>query len=87
MKILKWDVDVDNRDHAIGAGRVVHVACQFGPYSVQVWTVEHDHIAMRQARVVGTGQEIPSGAEVLGTAVTTFGLVWHVIETKAASDD
>ena len=82
MKVLKWDVPVDDHDHLIGGGKVVHVACQRRPEVVQVWTEETDESLLnvgRRARVYGTGQEIQEGDKHLGSVVTHSGnLVWHV---------
>lgn len=84
-RVLKWSVPVDDQDHPIGGGRVVHVACQSGVVDVvQVWTEEADDVprAVRHARVYGTGQRIPESDEHIGTALTPVHppktLVWHV---------
>lgn len=87
-RVLKWDVPVDDHDHPIGSGRVVHVACQGTPYVVQVWTEEPvpgdrasgTRTEPRRVRVYGTGQEIPDYDEHLGSVVTYVNgtpLVWH----------
>lgn len=88
-RILKWDVPVDDRWHPVGGGPVVHVACQYGPGSVQVWTIEHNEALLSPgaARVYGTGHVIPSGTHPIGSAVTDHGLVWHVLATNAPKED
>lgn len=79
-RVLKWTVDVDDRDHPIGGGKVVAVACQSGPRSVQVWTEEPADAQplARRARVYGTGHPVPEDDEHVGTALAPHGLVWHV---------
>lgn len=81
-RVLKWDVPVDDRWHPVGAGPVVHVACQFSEKVVQVWTDESDtfYTPVKAARVYGTGQPLPDNVTVEGTAVVAGGeLVWHLI--------
>jgi hypothetical protein len=80
--VLKWDVPVDNNYHPIGAGPVVHVACQGSPYIVQVWT-EDSASGHRAARVYGTGQPVPDDDVHLGS-VLAGPFVWHVY---ASPDD
>jgi len=80
-RVLKWNVSVDDTPQVIGAGRVLHVACQYGPESVQVWTEESPLTegGTRLAQVYGTGQLIPFDAVFLGTTVAAGGaLVWHL---------
>jgi len=81
-RVLKWTVPVDDQSHHIGSGHVVHVACQGGPDTVQVWTEEYwvsdsDESNGRRARVYGTGHRIPEGWDHLGS-VLCDGLVWHL---------
>lgn len=80
MRVLKWNVPVDDKDHPIGAGPVVLVACQDGPEVVQVWTVEDEGPCdRRRARVYGTGQAVPPDDLHIGSTVAARGaLVWHV---------
>ena len=84
LRVLKWSVPVDDRPHEIGMGKVMHVACQNGPESVQVWTLELDEPHTILARVFGTGQPLPgSVCGHLGSAVTAGGdLAWHVFEVR-----
>lgn len=88
-RVLKWNVPVDDHPHKIGTGRVLHVGCQHGPESVQVWTLESDQPSQwKPVQVFGTGQPVPAQWAHIGTAVflrsTPFGvvseLVWHVFE-------
>lgn len=81
-RVLKWDVPVDDQPHKIGTGRVVHVACQGGPESVQVWTIELPEPARsRPVQVFGTGQPIPGQWAHIGSTLAADGaLVWHVFE-------
>lgn len=81
MRVLKWSVKADDKDHPIGSGRVVLVDSLYGPESVQVWTEEPDsgEAFMRRARVYGTGQVIPDRDEHVGSVALLDGaLVWHV---------
>ena len=87
MKILKWNVDVDDVPHPIGAGKVVLVECQHTERSVQVWTEEdgeHPEQNPRAAKVYGTGMNIPEGLEHVGSALALDGrLCWHVYAPPA----
>lgn len=80
-RVLKWQVPVDDRDHPIGGGPVVLVACQNDNAAlVQVWTDEAnagDVADLRSARVFGTGQPILRTDEHIGSVVVGP-LVWHV---------
>jgi hypothetical protein len=79
--VLKWSVPVDDKDHPIGGGKVVLVACQSSADVVQVWTEEWVGVdpLVRRARVYGTGQPVPVHDEHVGSALTASGhLVWHV---------
>lgn len=82
-RIFKWTIPVDDRDHPIGGGPVVHVACQHGPGSVQVWTDESDELAATSARVYGTGQPLPPDDEAVGSAIAGP-FVWHVLRRRPA---
>lgn len=85
-RILKWQVPVDDHDHPIGSGRVVHVGSQHGDFrAVQVWTDEPDseNVTVRSARVYGTGQPLPEDDEHVGSVVVENGaLVWHVLASE-----
>jgi hypothetical protein len=82
MRVLKWNVDVDDVPHPIGQGKVVLVACQHSDASVQVWTQEegaHPEERPRAAQVYATGQPIPEGLEHVGSALALNGrLIWHI---------
>ena len=79
-RVLKWTVPVDDQWHEIGAGPVVLVACQFTPSQIEVWTEEEDvRGARRHVRAYGTGHELSTFGEHLGSVITAGGaLVWHV---------
>lgn len=86
-RILKWTIPVDDHDHPIGAGPVVHVDVQGNDTDlVQVWTDEDDAGDIQDAglaRVYATGQPVPPGDEVLGTVLVLGGsLVWHVVRRR-----
>jgi hypothetical protein len=89
VRVLKWDVPVDDHVHRIGSGDIIHVACQSSPDVVQVWTEEVDEPNLdRRVTVVGTGHVYPSNKvddenghwHAVGTALTNIGLVWHVLK-------
>lgn len=83
-RILKWTIPVDDRDHPIGAGPVVHVGCQGGnAYTVAVWTDETGDPALTSARVYGTGQPLPAHDEAIGSAIAGP-FVWHVLRRRPA---
>lgn len=84
-RVLKWNVPVDDHDHPIGGGPVVHVGCQTGVVDVvQVWTEEPvpGVRGQRRVRVYGTGQPIPEGDVHIGSVIAPVTppktLVWHV---------
>lgn len=87
-RVLKWSVPVDGETHYIGRGQVVHVACQWGPGTVQVWTLEVGDEAVapatpRPVQVFGTGHPVPLEFGHLGSAVWLAGsYVWHVFQGK-----
>lgn len=89
-RVLKWEVPVDGETHYIVRGQVVHVACQGGPDTVHVWTLEvgdeaADPATPRPVQVFGTGQPVPLELGHLGSALWSHRftpLVWHVFEGK-----
>lgn len=83
-RVLKWSVPVDSQPHPIGAGPVLHVACQSAVDSVEVWTLEPDEPGTRFAQVFGTGLLLPGSVQKhIGSAVTAGGaLIWHVFEVN-----
>ena len=90
MRVLKWNVDVDDVPHPIGPGKVVLVECQHADAnSVQVWTEEtsdrpEQHV--RAAQVYGTGHDIPEGLKHVGSCLALNGrLVWHVYAVPVKS--
>lgn len=81
-RVLKWNVPVDDRRHEVGAGRVVHVAAQYGDVDIlQLWTEEEtEEVALIEAQVFGTGHEYPDNGVAVGTVLVHGGeLVWHVV--------
>lgn len=88
MRVLKWAVPVDDRQHPIGDGPVLHVDVQDSDWRVMyVWTLEADAdpvVTGRAAQVYGTGQKLPDyigRGYFLGTAVAGP-FVWHVFATR-----
>lgn len=85
-RILKWTVPVDDRDHPIGGGPVVHVGCQNEQWDiVQVWTDEGDTIDPISARVYGTGQPLPTDDPCVGSVIAGP-VVWHVLASKRTAE-
>lgn len=83
VRVLKWEVAVDDRSHPIGGGDVVHVAAQT-LNAVCVWTVERKDAERpkRLARAFGTGQPIDNPVRPLGS--TQAGpFVWHLFEVTS----
>lgn len=90
MKVLKWSVPVDDAHHVIGNGPVLHVGCQSGFDTVQVWTLENcmeDGTISSQpntkVQVFGTGQAIPDERfpQPLGSVIVLDGqIVWHLLK-------
>ena len=81
-RVLKWVVPVDDMNHGIGEGPIVHVGHQGSVDEVAVWTVEEaeGHVpATRQAHVVGTGHRFPNDGTVAGSVQVPHGLVWHLV--------
>lgn len=83
MRVLKWEVPVDEEFHLVGSGQVVHVACQADPGTVAVWTCESEEEGRlrvsRAVRAYPTGRPVPPLLEHLGTALAADGaLVWHL---------
>ncbi len=79
--VLKWSVPVDDKDHPIGGGKVVHTGVQHNGAIVQVWTEEWQGVEplVRRARVYGTGHTVPLHDEHIGSVIVPGGhLVWHV---------
>lgn len=80
-RVVKWAVPVDDQNHPIGTGPVLHVGCQDGARStVTVWTEEPVVDVpgrYRWVRVFGTIQPIPEGFVHIGSAVAGP-FVWHV---------
>lgn len=91
MKVLRYDVPVDDAEHEITCGRVLHVDCRQAD-TVTFWATD-DAKTSRIFRVFATGQNVddPYGVwTFLGTALTpaTWSdepvprgfLVWHLFE-------
>lgn len=87
MKILRWDVPVDDQDHEITCGNVLAVDCR-DPRTVTFWAEDALPIP-RTFRVFATGQEmVGSDWNYLGTALSPAlppfanrgDLVWHLVE-------
>lgn len=84
MTILRYDILVDDQEHKLVCGRIVHVDCR-DIRNVTIWADDRApriHIF----RVFGTGHEIVGPWEHVGTALSPSGsspygtLVWHLFE-------
>lgn len=83
MRVLKWNVPVDDSTHSIGAGRVLHVSISSEDNNIiSVWTLEENKVMKRSVKVYGTGRELPQTPIYIGTAVSTNGFVWHVFDIR-----
>ena len=81
MRVLKWDVMVDDQPHPIGAGRVLLVGCQDYQDIVQVWTQEpRDGEPLRNVQAFGTGHQIPESARGYIGSTIAGPFVWHLFE-------
>lgn len=95
QRILRWDVPVDDQQHLIGAGPIVHVATRTPRFpqgdTVEVWTLEQqpepttfEIQAERLVQVVGTGHAFPVGWAPVGSAIALDGGPGlHVCEVPA----
>lgn len=87
MRVLRYEVPVDDQEHSVTLGRIVHVASR-SPETVEVWALDGAQHS-RTFPVFGTGQPVPDpyGWEHVGTALVgplpwpVLGpLVWHLFE-------
>ena len=87
MKILKFDIPIDDQWHTIGVGTgVVHTGHQREGF-VTVWFVQHDpeRQNIETYRVYGTGQDIElyvgftTYPKYVATVQAPGGLVWHLM--------
>lgn len=82
-RMLKYQIPVDDQwhEHAAGADGFAHVGHQAEGF-VTLWSVDLENSGVRTVwlRVFGTGQEIPSNGQYVGTALEPHGLVWHLFK-------
>lgn len=84
--VLRWDVPVDDQEHTIRCGRIVHVDCR-DPHAVTFWALDESP-KLHTLRVLGTGHSVPAGWVYVGTALSPElppfsprgALVWHLFE-------
>lgn len=96
-RILKWEVPIDDEEHNIGNGKVVHVGLPKIPAlgslrrEVCIWTEEtmsNDSASIltdRTVKIFGTGREFPDDHCHVGSVVDssdTAYAVWHVYEVE-----
>lgn len=80
MRILRYEIPVDDQEHELRVGRIVHVAART-PEAVEVWAEDYVHPWGRKFMVVGTGHDFPLGWRHVGSALSFSGyLVWHLLE-------
>jgi hypothetical protein len=92
-KVLRWEIPIDDEDHPVTfAGNVSYVAITslipgIGTGKLEFWTFDDtsytndpDVPRARLFRVFGTGQEVPKGYFLIGTAPRVSGLVFHLFE-------
>lgn len=84
VKVLRWEVPVDDQWHNVGSGPIAMIASRDDPGAlVEVWTIQptHEH-ADRLVRAFGTGQPVPPDTIYLGSTLAGPGraLAWHVFE-------
>lgn len=60
---------------------LLHVAMQDGVPTIWLQVVEDDRFVVRRLVALGTGNEVPDGANFVGTAVGPV-FVWHVYELE-----
>jgi hypothetical protein len=87
LRILRYEIEADDRWHTLPAGRIVHVGTRHED-RVEVWVLTPRGLSgyyNRKVRVFGTGDELPETGEHLGSVITPSGkYVWHLIEDLAA---
>jgi hypothetical protein len=93
VRMLRYEVPVDDRWHTIElGGDPLHIAAR-NPSIVEFWTLADTgaEVRPRSFRVFGTGQPLDRSARVYRGTVLTFGgqLVWHLFEAASgrAVDD
>lgn len=88
-RVLRYEVPVDDREHAVrlpGYSKVLHVASresgvvEFWAEVIESW----EHYETRLFRVFGTGHPVPlTGWYYAGTTLDQHpALVWHLYEKK-----
>lgn len=81
--IYKYSVPVDDEWHEIsmpGPARVLHVECQGGFGTVNLWAevdIEGEGSTVRRMRAYGTGMALPDNAVYVGSSLAGP-FVWHV---------
>ncbi len=86
--IYKYAVPVDDEWHEVsmpGPARVLHVDCQSGFGTVNLWAevdIEGLVDTIRSMRAFATGQAIPDAAAYVGSALAGP-FVWHVYAEAA----
>ena len=90
-RVMRWEVPVDDKFHAIGGGKVLHVDCRSLAVA-EVWTEEFVcerpakmTAPKRAVRAFGTGQSL--GASMMNLSHIGSCLdgqfVWHLYEMKS----
>jgi hypothetical protein len=88
MRILRYEVPVDDQFHELTIGEIVHVACRERENVVEVWAKD-EGLWTRRFIVIGTGQEYDDGDlwYVATAVVPHVRLVWHLLAGQAKSHE
>lgn len=89
-QIFRWPVPADFQAHAIGSGRILHMASRLpavhpdGPVGmVEIWTEEDGNPELtRFVQIFAEGHALPDDVTHIGSDVDGYvaQLVWHVYE-------
>ncbi len=83
MNVYRHTVAADGEWHTLHlTGMIIHVATRH-EHMVELWSIHHDDrpTMKRRLRVYRTGQYVPEGCQIVGSAITPTGMyVWHLIE-------
>lgn len=87
---LRYELPVNDNAHLLPAGKILHFTehrnTQFGAvHRVEVWVeVTVDGAATQHVQIIGTGHQIPDGAEHLASCLDGR-YVWHLYRLKEGS--
>lgn len=87
---LRYTIPVNDEPYQLPAGKILHLSEQRkqslgAVHNVEVWIeVEIPVNTSQTLRIIGTGQDIPDGAQHLATALDGP-YVWHLYQLKEDS--